>query len=158
MAYKEVSGQLSAAGMKFGIVISRFNSFFTQQLLKGALDCIVRHGGSEEQVTVVWVPGANELPLVAEQLAAKGEPDAIIALGAVIHGATDHADLINSQVSRSLAQIGLMHGVPVLNAVVCANNLEQAVERSGSKAGNKGWDGALAAIEMASVFKKLQKK
>ena len=158
MAYKEVSGQLHAAGMKFGIVISRFNSFFTQQLLKGALDCIVRHGGSEERVTVVWVPGANELPLVAEQLAAKGGMDAIIALGAVIQGATDHADLINAQVSRSLAHVGIAHGVPVLNAVVCANNLEQAIERSGSKAGNKGWDGALAAIEMADVARKLQKK
>ncbi|MEI8242030.1 MAG: 6,7-dimethyl-8-ribityllumazine synthase [bacterium] len=157
MSYKEVSGQLSAAGMKFGIVVSRFNSIFTQQLLKGALDCIVRHGGSEEQVTVVWVPGANELPLVVDQLAARGGQDAIIALGAVIQGATDHADLINAQVSRSLAQTGLARGVPVLNAVVCANNLEQAVERSGSKAGNKGWDGALAAIEMASVFKKLKK-
>ena len=158
MSYKEVSGQLNAAGMKFGVVISRFNSFFTQQLLKGTLDCIVRHGGSEEQVTVVWVPGANEIPLVAEQLAKQGGYDAIIALGAVIHGATDHADLINSQVSRSLAQVGLSHGVPVLNAVVCANNLEQAVERSGSKAGNKGWDGAMAAIEMAGVFKNLRKK
>ncbi|MEI6212268.1 MAG: 6,7-dimethyl-8-ribityllumazine synthase [bacterium] len=157
MSYKEVSGQLSAAGMKFGIVVSRFNSIFTQQLLKGALDCIVRHGGSEEQVTVVWVPGANELPLVVDQLAALGGQDAIIALGAVIQGATDHADLINAQVSRSLAQTGLSRGVPVLNAVVCANNLEQAVDRSGAKAGNKGWDGALAAIEMASVFKKLKK-
>ena len=157
MAYKEVSGQLNAAGMKFGIVISRFNSFFTQQLLKGELDCIVRLGGSEEQVTVVWVPGANELPLVAEQLAVRGGLDAIVALGAVIQGATDHADLINAQVSRSLAHVGIAHGVPVLNAVVCANNLEQAIERSGSKAGNKGWDGALAAIEMASVSKKLQK-
>lgn len=158
MSYKEIAGQLNAAGVKFAIVISRFNSIFTQQLLKGALDCIVRHGGSEENVTVVWVPGANELPLVAAQLAARGHVDAIIALGAVIQGATDHADLINSQVSRSLAQVGLQHGVPVLNAVVCAANLEQAVERSGSKAGNKGWDGALAAIEMAAVFKKLQKK
>lgn len=158
MAYKEVSGQLNAAGMKFGVVVSRFNSFFTQQLLKGALDCIVRHGGSEEQVTVVWVPGANEIPFATEQLAAAGGQDAIIALGAVIQGATDHADLINAQVSRSLAQIGLAHRVPVLNAVVCANNLEQAVERSGSKAGNKGWDGAMAAIEMAGVCRQLLKK
>ncbi len=158
MAHKEVSGQLNAAGLKFGIVISRFNSIFTQQLLKGALDCLVRHGGSEEQVTVVWVPGANEIPLAAEQLVARGGLDAIIALGAVIQGATDHADLINAQVSRSLAQIGLAHGVPVLNAVVCANSLEQAVDRAGAKAGNKGWDGALAAIEMADVFRKLKKK
>ena len=158
MAYKEVSGQLNAAGLKFGIVVSRFNSIFTQQLLKGALDCLARHGGSEDQVTVVWVPGANEIPLAAEQLAVRGGVDAIIALGAVIQGATDHADLINAQVSRSLGQIGLTHGVPVLNAVVCANSLEQAVERAGAKAGNKGWDGALAAIEMADVFKRLQKK
>ena len=156
MAYQEIAGVLDATGMKFAIVVSRFNSFFTQQLLKGALDCIVRHGGAEEQVTVVWVPGANELPLVADRLLARGGADAVIALGAVIQGATDHADLINSQVSRSLAQIGLTHGVPVINAVVCAGSLEQAVERSGTKAGNKGWDGALAAIEMAAVFRQLK--
>ena len=156
MAYKEIAGQLDASGMKVAIVISRFNSFFTQQLLKGALDCLVRHGGSEENVTVVWVPGANEIPQVAEQIATRTSVEAIIALGAVIQGATDHADLINGQVSRSLAQIGLQHGVPVLNAVVCAANLEQAVERSGSKAGNKGWDGALAAIEMAAVYRQLK--
>jgi len=157
MGYREIGGDLNAAGMKFAIVISRFNHFFTQQLLKGALDCIVRHGGSEENVTVVWVPGANEIPLVAEQLAKRGGPDAILALGAVIQGATDHADLINAQVSRSLAQVGLNHGLPVLNAVVCASSIEQAIERSGAKAGNKGWDGALAAIEMAAVFKKIRK-
>ena len=158
MAYHEIAGQLDATGLKLAIVVSRFNSFFTQQLLKGALDCHVRHGGSEQNVTVVWVPGANEIPLVAERLASQGGQDAILALGAVIQGATDHADLINAQVSRSLAQIGLTHGIPVLNGVVCAANLEQAIERSGTKAGNKGWDGALAAIEMAAVFKKLQKK
>lgn len=155
MGYREIGGELNAAGMKFAIVVSRFNHFFTQQLLQGALDCIVRHGGSAENVTVVWVPGANEIPLAAEQLAKKGKTDAILALGAVIQGATDHADLINAQVSRSLAQVGLAHGLPVLNAVVCAASLEQAIERSGSKAGNKGWDGALAAIEMAAVFRKL---
>jgi len=142
----------------FAIVISRFNGFFTQQLLKGALDCIVRHGGAEANVTVVWVPGANEIPLVAGRLAARGGTDAVIALGAVIQGATDHADLINAQVSRSLAQVGLTHGLPVINAVVCAGNLEQAVERSGAKAGNKGWDGALAAIEMVAVFRQLKAK
>lgn len=155
MAATEISGTLNAAGMKLAIVISRFNGFFTQQLLKGALDCVIRHGGAEDQVTVVWVPGANEIPLVAERLAAKGGTDAIVALGAVVQGATDHADLINSQVSRSLAQVGLSHGVPVINAVICAGSLEQAIERAGSKAGNKGWDGALAAIEMVSVFRGL---
>jgi 6,7-dimethyl-8-ribityllumazine synthase len=158
MAFQEVAGQLQATGMRFGIVVSRFNSIFTQQLLKGALDCLVRHGGCEEQVTVVWVPGANEIPLAVDRLAAQGGYHAIIALGVVIQGATDHADLINSQVARALAQIGLSRNLPVLNAVVCANNLEQAVERAGAKAGNKGWDGAMAAIEMASVIQQLSKK
>ena len=158
MAYQEIAGQLNAAGMKFAIVISRFNSIFTNQLLKGALDGIVRHGGSEEKVTVIWVPGANEIPLVVEQVAAKGGVDAIIALGVVIQGATDHAELINSQVSRSLAQAGLNHGVPVINSVIAAASLDQAVERSGSKSGNKGWDGAMAAIEMAAVFKQLSSR
>lgn len=152
---REIAGQLNAEGMSFGIVISRFNSFFTAQLLKGALDCFERHGGSPDKVTVVWVPGANELPLAADKLAATGKFQALVALGAVIRGATPHADLINGQVSRSLAKIGLDRGVPVINAVVCADTLEQAIERSGTKAGNKGWDGTLAALEMASVFQQL---
>jgi len=155
MAYHEVNGQLSAADVKIAIAISRFNSLFTAQLLKGAIDCIERHGGRAENVTVVWVPGANELPLVADKLAATGRFQAIIALGAVIRGATPHADLINSQVSRSLAQTALARNIPVINAVVCAESIEQAIERSGTKAGNKGWDGALAAIEMASVYQQL---
>lgn len=153
---REIAGQLNAEGMSFGIVISRFNSFFTSQLLKGAQDCIERHGGDTSKITVVWVPGANELPLAAQKLAAgKGKPDAIIALGCVVQGATPHADLINGQVSRALANLALTHNLPVINAVVCANNLEQAIERSGTKAGNKGWDGALAAIEMASLAQRL---
>lgn len=155
MAYQEINGQLQAAGLELAIVISRFNSFFTSQLLKGAIDCFERHGGKQESLTVVWVPGANELPLVADKLAATGRFQGIIALGAVIRGATPHADLINGQVSRSLAKTALDHGVPVINAVVCADNLEQAIERSGTKAGNKGWDGTLAALEMASVFQQL---
>jgi 6,7-dimethyl-8-ribityllumazine synthase len=136
-------------------VISRFNSFFTSQLLKGAVDCIERHGGKQEQLTVVWVPGANELPLVVDKLAATGKFQAVIALGAVIRGATPHADLINGQVSRSLSKVAMDRNVPVINAVICADNLEQAIERSGTKAGNKGWDGALAALEMVSVYKQL---
>ena len=155
MAYQEINGQLQAAGLELAIVISRFNSFFTSQLLKGAIDCFERHGGKQESLTVVWVPGANELPLVADKLAATGRFQGIIALGAVIRGATAHADLINGQVSRSLAKSAIDRGVPVINAVVCADNLEQAIERSGTKAGNKGWDGALAAIEMASVYQQL---
>ena len=156
MKYKEISGVLNAQGMRFGLVVSRFNSIFTQQLLQGALDCLERHGADPANLTVVWVPGANEIPQVAERLAAGDGFGAVIALGAVIQGDTTHADLINNQVSRSLAQTAASHGVPVINGVVSANTLEQAVERSGSKAGNKGWDAALAAIEMAAVFAQLK--
>lgn len=158
MQYKEISGQLNAANASFAIVISRFNSFLTEQLLKGAVDCIVRHGGTEKSITVVRVPGANEIPLVVEKLAATKSNSAVIALGVVIQGATPHADLINSQVSRSLAKSALDHGVPVLNGVVCADTIEQAIERCGTKAGNKGWDAALAAIEMVSVYSQLKGK
>ena len=152
---KEIAGQLNAAKMSFAIVISRFNALFTSQLLKGAMDCIERHGGDASKVTVAWVPGANELPLVAQAFAAGKKVDAVIALGCVVQGATPHADLINGQVSRALAKVSLEHSIPVINAVICANSLEQAIERAGTKAGNKGWDGALAAIEMASVMRQL---
>ncbi|MBR0057349.1 MAG: 6,7-dimethyl-8-ribityllumazine synthase [Kiritimatiellae bacterium] len=152
---KELNGTLEAKGIRFAIAVSRFNSFITEQLVKGALDCIVRHGGTEGQVTVARVPGANELPLIADKLAAGGNHDVVIALGAVIRGATPHADLINAQVSKSLAHVALARGVPVINAVICADSIEQAVERAGTKAGNKGWDGAQAAMEMATLFRKL---
>jgi 6,7-dimethyl-8-ribityllumazine synthase len=155
MAYKELSANLQGTGLKVGIVISRFNDFLTRQLLGGAVDCLVRHGVEESAVTVAWVPGANELPQALKRLADKGKFDALIALGAVVQGSTPHAQLINSQVSRSLAQIGTDSGVPVINGVVCADNLEQAIERSGTKAGNKGWQAAQAAIEMANLFKAL---
>ena len=148
---KEVSGNLIGKGLKFGIVVSRFNDLFTKELVGGAIDCFVRHGVAEKDVTVVWVPGANELPFVVQQLAAKGGLHAVVALGVVIQGATPHADLINSQVSRALSGIALDKQVPVINAVVCADTLEQAIERCGTKAGNKGWNGALAAIEMANL-------
>lgn len=151
----ELNGTLEAKGVSFAIVVSRFNSFITEQLLKGTIDCVERHGGSADQITVARVPGANELPLVADKFAASGKYDVVIALGAVIRGATPHADLINSQVSKSLAQVSIARGVPVINSVICADNIEQAVERAGTKAGNKGWDGAQAAMEMATLFKKL---
>ena len=157
MAYQEFNGQLTAAETSFAIVISRFNSFITEQLLKGGRDCIERHGGSRDLVTVARVPGANEIPLVADKLAATGRFNAVIALGAVIRGATPHADLINSQVSKSLAQVAIARGVPVINGVICADNIEQAVERAGTKAGNKGADGAMAAMEMANLLKKVGK-
>ena len=155
MAYTEYNGKLTAKDVSFALIVSRFNSFITEQLLIGALDCIERHGGSRDAVTVVRVPGANEIPLLADKLAASGKFNAIIAMGAVIRGATPHADLINSQVSKSLAQVSITRGVPVINSVICADNIEQAVERAGTKAGNKGWDGAQAAMEMASLYNQL---
>ena len=155
MSVHEISATLQAQGLTFGIVVSRFNDFLTKQLLGGAIDCLVRHGAAESAITVVWVPGANEIPQVAERLAVRGGLHAIIALGAVVQGATPHAQLINGQVARSLAAVGMQHHVPVINGVVCADTLEQAIERSGTKAGNKGWQAAQAAIEMANVFKAL---
>lgn len=150
---KEIAGQLDATGMKMAIVVSRFNSFFTEQLVKGAADCFVRHGGKDGDLTLVRVPGANEIPNVAQKLAASGKFSAVVALGAVIQGATPHADLINGTVARALSKIALDTGVPVLNGIVCAQNLEQAIERAGTKHGNKGWDAVMAAIETVSVLK-----
>lgn len=153
MSVKEVSAKLVATGLKFGIVVSRFNDFLTKQLVGGAVDCVIRHGGQEKDITVVWVPGANESPLAAQKLAKSGKFDAVIVLGAVVQGATPHADLINNQVARALSQISLQCDLPVLNGVVAADNLEQAIERCGTKAGNKGWHAAVAAIEMANLTK-----
>ncbi len=153
MSYRELSANLNAEGLTFGIVVSRFNDFFTKQLVGGAVDGLVRHGAREEDITVAWCPGANEVPLVVGQIVATGKYDAVIALGAVVQGATPHADLINSQVARTLAKIAMDSGTPVINGVVCANNLEQAIERCGTKAGNKGWGAAQAAIEMANLYK-----
>lgn len=155
--YKEYAGQLNAAGLKVAIVISRFNDFLTGQLLKGALDCLVRHGAKESDVSVAWVPGAYEIPLPAQALAATGKYDAVIALGAVIQGATPHAELISQQLARALTQIALETGVPVVDGVVSADNLEQAIERCGTKGGNRGWNAAQAAIEMANLRKALPK-
>jgi len=152
---KEINGNLNATGMKMAIVVSRFNSFFTEQLVKGAEDCFIRHGGSADDLTLVRIPGANETPQAVQKLAASGTYDAVIALGAVIQGATPHADLINGTVARALSKIALETGVPVMNGIVAAQNLEQAIERAGAKQGNKGWDAVLAAIETVSVLKAL---
>lgn len=152
MKMKELGGQLSAKGRTFGLVISRFNDFLTRQLLAGAVDCLQRHGASEDALTVVWVPGAYEIPLAAQKLATGKKHSAVIALGAVIQGATPHAELINTQLARALMQISLETGVPVIDGVVAAENLEQAIERCGTKSGNRGWNAAQAAIEMASLF------
>ena len=152
---KEIGASLIGNGLKVGIVISRFNDFFTKQLLSGAVDCLTRHGVQSDDITVVWVPGANESPYAAKKMAQSGQYQAVIVLGCVIQGATRHAELINSQVARSLIALGLDTQVPVINGVITAENLEQAVERAGTKAGNKGWTAAQGAIEMANLFKQL---
>lgn len=156
---KEISGELSAKGLRLAVVVSRFNSVFTEQLLRGAVDAAARHGlDVAEDLLVVRVPGANEIPLAVKQVLASEKgfvPDAVVALGAVIDGATDHAMLINTSVARALSQLGLEYGRPVLNGIVCAHSLDQAIERSGSKAGNKGFDTVCAAIEMVHVLRQL---
>ncbi|MBO4287029.1 MAG: 6,7-dimethyl-8-ribityllumazine synthase [Kiritimatiellae bacterium] len=149
---KEIVGNLTAKGVKLAVVVSRFNSFFTEQLVKGAEDCFIRHGGNADDLTLVRVPGANEIPLVASRLVVTGNYDAVLALGVVIQGATPHADLIEQTVARTLSEISLKGGIPVINSVVAAQNLEQAIERAGSKMGNKGWDGVMAALETVAVL------
>lgn len=156
MKAKEISGNLLAQKMKFGVVVSRFNDLFSKQLLSGALDCFQRHGAQDDAVTIVWVPGSFEISLAVQKLAQSKKYNALVALGVVIQGATPHAGLISGQVARSLSQITLQEGIPVINGVISADNLEQAIERSGAKAGNRGWNSALAAIEMASVLPQLK--
>lgn len=151
----EIIGQINAKGMKIAIVVSRFNSFFSEQLLKGAVDCFLRHGGADEDLTTVRIPGANEAPVVVNKLAASDKYDAVVVLGAVIQGATPHADLINGTVARALANIAIASDKPVLNGIVSAQNLEQAIERAGTKQGNKGWDAAMTAIETIAVMNSL---
>ena len=151
---KEINGALDAKGQKIGIVVSRFNSFLTEQLVKGAVDAFVRMGGDEKDLTLVRVPGAYEIPLVAKRMAMK-KFDAVIALGAVVQGATAHADLINQATAKSFCEISVETGVPVLDGIVAAENLEQAVERCGTKQGNKGFAAMQSAIEMVNVIKEV---
>ncbi len=150
---KEIVGTLDAKGMKIALVVSRFNSFLTEQLVKGAVDAFVRLGGEEKNLVLVRVPGAYEIPLAARQLAARRKVDAVVSLGAVIQGETAHAELINATTARAFSQISLDTGVPVLDGVVAAENLEQAVARCGTKQGNKGFSAMQAAVEMVNVMK-----
>lgn len=150
-----IEGNITAEGLRFAIVASRFNEFITSKLLEGALDMLRRHGAAEDAVDVAWVPGAFEIPLAAKKFAASGKYDAVICVGAVIRGATSHYDYVCSEVSKGVAQAGLSTGVPVIFGVVTTENIEQAVERAGTKAGNKGADGAMAAMEMANLLKKI---
>jgi 6,7-dimethyl-8-ribityllumazine synthase len=144
-----------ATGLKFGIICSRFNEFFVSKLLDGAKDCIVRHGGSIEDIEVAWVPGSYEIPLVAQRMAASGRYNAVIGLGVVIQGSTAHAGHINAEVSKGLATTGLKYDLPVIYGVVTTENIEQAIERSGTKAGNRGASAAASAIEMANLMRQL---
>ena len=150
-----MEGLLNASGRRFGIVVSRFNDLIGKKLLEGATDCLLRHNGSAENITVAWVPGAFEIPLVAKRLAKSGKFDAVICLGAVIRGNTPHFDYIASEVSKGIAAIGMEIEVPVIFGVLTTDTIEQAVERAGTKSGNRGWDAALSAIEMADLLKKL---
>ena len=153
---KNYEGQLNADGMSFGIVISRFNDFITSRLLSGALDALTRHGAETEKVEVAWVPGAFEIPLVAKKMADSGRYDAVICLGAIIRGATPHFDYVAAEASKGVAKVAIDSSVPVIFGIITADTIEQAVERAGTKAGNKGWDAAISAIEMASLMQNLQ--
>jgi 6,7-dimethyl-8-ribityllumazine synthase len=150
-----VEGKLSAEGLKFGIVVSRFNSFITERLLEGAVDCILRHGGSKENIEVVKVPGSFEIPLTAKKLAKSGKYDAVICLGAVIRGSTPHFDYVANEVTKGIAQVSLETEVPISYGILTTDTIEQAIERAGTKMGNKGFDAAMVAIEMANVLKSI---
>jgi len=152
---KVIEGKLQAKDLKFGIVISRFNDFITSRLLDGAVDGLLRHGAVEKDIEVVRVPGSFEIPLVAKKMAAAGKFDAVICLGTVIRGATPHFDYVASEVSKGIAVSSLETGVPIAFGIITADTIEQAVERAGSKSGNKGWDAAMTAIEMAQVMKQI---
>jgi 6,7-dimethyl-8-ribityllumazine synthase len=152
---KIIQGELQAKGLKFAIIVSRFNDFITGKLLDGAVDALIRHGAKEEDVDVVKVPGAFEIPLAAKKVAEKGAYNAVICLGTVIRGATPHFDYVAAEVSKGIAAASLDTGVPIAFGVLTTDTIEQAVERAGTKSGNKGFDAAVTAIEMAQVFKKL---
>jgi 6,7-dimethyl-8-ribityllumazine synthase len=154
---KVVEANLVAKGKKFAIVVSRFNDFITDRLVGGAVDALVRSGTLDKDIDVVKVPGAFEIPLVAQKLAMRKKHDAIICLGAVIRGATPHFDYVSAEVSKGVAAAGMDTGMPIIFGVVTTDTLEQAIERAGSKAGNKGWDSALAAVEMANLMATVDK-
>ena len=151
-----LEGSLDATGARFGLVVSRFNDLLTGRLLEGAIDCLVRHGASDGDITVVKVPGSWEIPFVTERLAASGKYDAVVALGVLIRGATPHFDYIAAEAAKGLAHAAMVTRVPVAFGVLTTDTLEQAIERAGSKAGNKGWQAAQAAIEMVQLYRALK--
>lgn len=156
--YKKFEGKLDGKGLKISIVVSRFNSFITEKLLDGAIDSLTRHNVEQENVEVFWVPGAYEIPAMAKKISSLKKSDAIICLGCVIRGETPHFDYIAAEVSKGVAQVSLESGVPVIFGVLTTDTIEQAIERAGTKAGNKGFDAALSAIEMANLFKLVEQK
>ena len=150
-----IEGNLNADGKKFAIIVTRFNEFITGKLLEGSLDAIQRHGGNADDTDVVWVPGAVEIPLIAKKLASSGKYDAVIALGCVIRGATSHYDFVCGEAAKGIGQVSLQTGVPVLFGVLTTENIEQAIERAGTKAGNKGFEVTVGGIEMANLMENL---
>lgn len=151
-------GNLVAKGLHFAIICSRFNDLITRRLLSGALDALARHGADEERIDVAWVPGSFEIPLIAQRLAQSGRYDAIICIAAIIRGATPHFEYVAAEAAKGIAKVGLDSGVPTIYGIVTADNIEQAIERAGTKAGNRGSDAARSAIEMANLMKSLPKK
>ena len=152
---KLFEGRISAEGFRFGIIVSRFNDFISSKLVEGALDALKRHGARDEMISLIKVPGSFEIPVAARKMADSGQFDAIICLGAVIRGATPHFDYVAAEVSKGIAAVSLESKIPVSFGVLTTDSLEQAIERAGSKSGNKGWDAAMAAMEMANLFKEL---
>ena len=150
---KVLEGKLTAEGLRIGIVAARFNEFITNKLVSGAIDALTRHGASAENMTMAWVPGAFEIPLAAQKMANSGNFDAVICLGAVIRGSTPHFDYVSNEVTKGVAHVGLQTGVPTVFGVLTTDTIEQAIERAGTKAGNKGFDAAMTAIEMANLLK-----
>ena len=153
---RTLEGKMIAKGIRIGIVVSRFNEFITSKLLGGAMDGLLRHDVSEDNVDVAWVPGAFKIPLIASKMAGSGKYDAVICLGAVIRGSTSHYDYVCNEVSKGIASVSLQTGIPVMFGIVTTENIEQAIERAGTKAGNKGYDCALGAIEMINLIKTME--
>ncbi len=150
-----IEGRLLAENKRFAIIVSRFNDFITEKLVGGALDALTRSGAAEDHIDIVKVPGAFEIPLVAKKVAARGGYDAVICLGAVIRGATPHFDYVSAEVSKGIAAVSLDSGVPVIFGILTTDSIEQAIERAGTKSGNKGWSAAISAVEMANLLEKL---
>jgi 6,7-dimethyl-8-ribityllumazine synthase len=153
---KVFKGKIRGEGLKFGIIVSRFNEFITQKLLEGAIDALVRHEVKEEDIEVVWVPGTFEIPSLASKLVRNKRFDALICLGAVIRGATLHFELVATQVARGISSLSMREEIPIIFGIITADTLEQAIERAGTKAGNRGWDAAISAMEMANLYNEIK--